>query len=79
MADSKPKVEVHEGNDNPEPVKAAKDEPADVSRSAYVEGLNTELAYLNRQPKPNQARVAAVQAELDRFSDAPKTRRREKA
>lgn len=40
-------------------------------RAAYVGGLKNELAALERQPEPNEARIAGVKAQLDKFSREP--------
>lgn len=52
-------------------------EAATNRRSAHVQALQNELDYLTRQPKPNEARVAAVQEQLAEFSDKPAARKRE--
>lgn len=52
-------------------------EAATNRRSAHVQALENELEYLTRQPKPNEARVAAVQEQLAEFSDKPTARKRE--
>lgn len=43
-------------------------------RAAHVEGLQNELNYLEAQPKPNKARIAAVKKELDGYSKEPKSK-----
>lgn len=48
-------------------------------RAAIVEALRTEREYLSRQPKPNERRLAEVDAQLDVYSDKPVTRQRETA
>lgn len=54
-------------------------ERAAALRAQEVGGLRNELAYLERQPKPNQKRIAQVNAQLDRYSDEPADAEIEKA
>lgn len=39
-------------------------------RKAAVEALRTELAYLERQPSPNERRIGEVKAEIARATKA---------
>lgn len=40
-------------------------------RAGHVQGLQNELAMLERQPTPDKGRISQVKAELDRYSDEP--------
>lgn len=46
-------------------------EHAALLRTQHVEGLRNELGFLERQPKPNAKRIAAVREQLDAFADEP--------
>jgi hypothetical protein len=56
---------------------AEQSDAASQRRSSHVQALQNELDYLTRQPKPNEDRVAAVQAQLDEYSDEPTGRKRQ--
>jgi hypothetical protein len=49
----------------------AEREHAALLRTQHVEGLQNELGFLERQPKPNAKRIAAVREQLDAFADEP--------
>lgn len=57
--------------------KAAQAEDASARRATHVAALQTERDYLARTPNPNAERLAAVDAQLDEYSDAPTGRRRQ--
>jgi hypothetical protein len=44
---------------------------AGLRRKAHIDALRTELAYLERQPKPNESRIAEVNREINRYRKAP--------
>ena len=44
---------------------------AGLARKAHIDALRTELAYLERQPKPNETRIGEVNREIDRYRKAP--------
>lgn len=48
-------------------------------RAAHVQALETERAFLERQPKPNQDRLAQVAEQLDAYAEKPARRVRETA
>lgn len=47
-------------------------ESAALRRAEHVEALETELAFLQRQPNPNKGRVDEVKKQIDAYSKAPK-------
>lgn len=48
-------------------------------RADHVRGLETELAFLERQPTPNKARIAQVKEQLDEYSKEPKQPKKQTA
>lgn len=69
-----PSVEVHAANHAANEKRARAKEARDRAaalRAQHVEGLRNELAFLERQPKPNKKRIAGVHEQLDAFADEP--------
>lgn len=57
----------------------AEKKAAAEARAAHVAALNIELAYLERQPKPNEERVGQVKKQIAAFSRQPSGRQIETA
>lgn len=53
------------------------EDTAAQQRAAHVAALQTERAYLAREPEPDKARIAEVDKQLDQYSDKPTARKRE--